>query len=134
MELDRQTAMLDLENRSFEPPLYGALALTQIGEADVSFAKETSDVSIQGSLDRVSGDLSLNTMIPSERKKLEAGEGVYNPQLDERKVCARSTDVLGVCPGLRPSARKWSGLYHYAEAAILPDTAKAEFKAAWEAL
>lgn len=75
MELDRQTAMLDLENRSFEPPLYGALALTQIGEAAVSFAKETSDVSIQGRLDRVSGALSLNTMIPSERKKLEAGEG-----------------------------------------------------------
>ena len=74
-KLDRETAILDLENRSFKPPIYGALPLTRIGENEVYFASETPDSSIRGSLDRISGALSLNALRPSERKKLDAGEG-----------------------------------------------------------
>ena len=77
LKSDRQTAVLDLENRSFKPPLYEALPLTLVGDAEVSFAKETSDLSVRGSLDRVSGTLFVNVMRPNERKKLEVGEGGY---------------------------------------------------------
>ena len=74
-KLDRSTAVLDLENRSFKPPLYGEFPLTRVSDSEVSFAKETSDLSVQGSFDRVSGSLFVSVMRPRERRKMEAGEG-----------------------------------------------------------
>jgi hypothetical protein len=73
-KIDRETAILDLENRSFKPPLYPAFPLTRVGETDLTFGTESANLSSWGSLDRVSGALSMNVMRPSERKKLQAGE------------------------------------------------------------
>ncbi len=71
--ITRETAVLDLEARSFKPPLYPAFTVTRIGETDVSFGSETSTHSTWGSLDRVSGTMTLNVFNPTERKKLQAG-------------------------------------------------------------
>jgi hypothetical protein len=73
-KIARETAILDLENHSFKPPLYPAFPLTRIGETDLSFGNENSNYSTWGSLDRISGTLSMNVMRPSDRKKLLAGE------------------------------------------------------------
>jgi hypothetical protein len=89
-KLDRETAILDLENRSFKPPVYAALPLTRISESDVSFGNEASDLSIQGSLDRVSGTLSMNVLRPNERKKLDTGQGaVFLAWIDAKCVPAQ---------------------------------------------
>lgn len=68
-----ETAILDLEQRTFKPPLYAEYPLLRVGEADVSFGIELPAVSISGALDRVSGSLSMNVLAPSERKKLQDG-------------------------------------------------------------
>jgi hypothetical protein len=68
-----ETAILDLEKRSFKPPLYPEFPLTRVGESDLSFGSELPNLSTWGSLDRVSGSLAMNVMRPSERKTLQAG-------------------------------------------------------------
>lgn len=68
-----ETAILDLEQRTFKPPLYSEYSLIRVSESDVSFGGELPAVSIWGSLDRVSGSLSMNILAPSERKKLQDG-------------------------------------------------------------
>ena len=71
--IDRETAILDLEKPSFKPPLYQEFPLIRIGESDVSFGSELPSLSTWGSLDRISGSLSMNVMRPSERRALQAG-------------------------------------------------------------
>lgn len=73
LSINAETAILDLEERSFKPPLYPEFALTRVGESDVSFGSELPTLSTWGNLDRVSGSLSMNVMSPSDRKKLQAG-------------------------------------------------------------
>ena len=74
-KIDRETAILDLDGRSFKPPLYPEFPVTRIGESDLSFGSELPNLSTWGTLDRVSGSLSMNVMKPSERKSLQAGKG-----------------------------------------------------------
>jgi hypothetical protein len=73
MTITRETAIVDLEKRSFKPPLYSEFPLTRVGESDLSFGSELPTLSTWGSLDRVSGSLAMNVMKPSERKTLQAG-------------------------------------------------------------
>jgi hypothetical protein len=74
-KFDHVTAMLDLENHFFQPPMFDTLPLTEIAESHVYFARETSDhLSIQGSLDRVSGTVTVDVATPAARKKYEARE------------------------------------------------------------
>jgi hypothetical protein len=68
-----ETAILDLEKRSFKPPLYPEFPLIRVGESDLSFGSELPNLSTWGNLDRVSGSLSMNVMRPNERKSLQAG-------------------------------------------------------------
>ena len=73
-KIDRETAILDIERRTFRPPMYPSeFPLIRIEESIVSFGSELPNVSTWGSLDRVSGTLAMNTMKPSERKTLKAG-------------------------------------------------------------
>jgi hypothetical protein len=72
-KIDRETAILDLEKRSFKPPLYPEFPVTRISESDVSFGSELPNLSTLGNLDRISGSLSMNVMRPSDRKTLQAG-------------------------------------------------------------
>jgi hypothetical protein len=41
-----ETAILDLENRSFKPPMYSAFPLTRVGENDLSFGSELPNLSL----------------------------------------------------------------------------------------
>jgi hypothetical protein len=75
--IDRETAILDLENRSFKPPMYQAFPITRISESDLSFASEFPTISTWGSLDRISGSLSMNVMKPAERKAMQAGGSAH---------------------------------------------------------
>jgi hypothetical protein len=75
--IDRETAILDLEKPSFKPPNYPELPVTQISESSVSFGIEQPHLSTWGSLDRVSGSLSMSVMKPSERRALQAGEKAH---------------------------------------------------------
>jgi hypothetical protein len=68
-----ETAILDLEKRSFKPPMYPEFPLIRIGENDLSFGSEVPNLSTWGNLDRVSGNLTMNVMRPGERKALQAG-------------------------------------------------------------
>lgn len=74
--IDRETAILDLENKTFKPPLYPEYPLTRVGENDITYGTESSTISLAGSLDRISGSLSLNVMTPADRKTLAAGGSV----------------------------------------------------------
>jgi hypothetical protein len=74
--VNAETAVVDLEKRTFKPPLYPEFPLTKVGENDVSFGSELPNYSAWGSLDRVSGSLSMNVMRPDERKRLQAGGSV----------------------------------------------------------
>jgi hypothetical protein len=72
-----ETAILDLEKRSFKPPMYPEFPVTRVGENDVSFGSELPALSIWGSIDRVSGSLTMNVLKPSERKALQAGGSAH---------------------------------------------------------
>jgi hypothetical protein len=72
-----ETAILDLEKRSFKPPLYPEFPLIRVGESDLSFGSELPALSTWGSVDRVSGSLSMNVMRPTERKNLQAGGSAH---------------------------------------------------------
>jgi hypothetical protein len=73
VDIGGETAILDLEKRSFKPPLYHEFPLIRVGESDLSFGSELPNLSTWGNLDRVSGNLSMNVMRPGERKTLQAG-------------------------------------------------------------
>jgi hypothetical protein len=73
MDIGGETAILDLEKRSFKPPMYPEFPLIRVGDSDLSFGSELPNLSTWGNLDRVSGNLSMNVMRPSERKALQAG-------------------------------------------------------------
>jgi hypothetical protein len=73
MNIGGETAILDLEKRTFRPPLYPEFPLIRVGESDLSFGSELPSLSTWGGLDRVSGSLSMNVMRPNERKSLQAG-------------------------------------------------------------
>jgi hypothetical protein len=78
IDIGGETAILDIEKRSFKPPLfYPEFPLIRVGESNLSFGSELPDVSTWGNLDRVSGNLSMNVMRPSDRKILEAGGSVH---------------------------------------------------------
>jgi hypothetical protein len=72
-----ETAILDLEKKSFKPPLYPEFPVTRVGESDVSFGSELPTLSTWGSLDRLSGSLTMNVLRPSERKNLQAGGSAH---------------------------------------------------------
>jgi hypothetical protein len=76
-DIDGETAILDLEKRSFKPPMYQEFPLIRVGESDLSFGSELPDLSTWGNLDRVSGNLSMNVMRPNERKALKAGGSAH---------------------------------------------------------
>jgi len=77
MEVGGDTAILDMENRSFKPPMYPEFPLIRVGETDLSFGSKLPNLSTWGNLDRVSGTLNMNVMTPSERKALQAGGTVH---------------------------------------------------------
>ena len=77
MNIGGETAILDLEKRSFKPPMYPEFPLIGVGESDLSFGSELPHLSTWGNLDRVSGTLSMNVMRPSERKNLQAGGSAH---------------------------------------------------------
>ena len=76
VDITGETAILDLENQSFKPPFYPEFRLLRVRENELSFGGELPEVSTWGSLDRVSGSLSMNVMRPQERKNLQAGATV----------------------------------------------------------
>jgi hypothetical protein len=76
-DIDGETAILDLERRSFKPPLYVHFPLLRVGETDVTFGNELPTLSTWGSLDRISGTLSMNVMKPNERQSLRAGSSAH---------------------------------------------------------
>jgi hypothetical protein len=76
-DIDGETAILDLERRSFKPPLYVHFPLLRVDETDVTFGSELPTLSTWGSLDRISGTLSMNVMKPNERQSLRAGRAAH---------------------------------------------------------
>lgn len=72
-----ETAILDLQTRTFKPPMYNAFPLLRVGEADISFGSESTDLSTWGNIDRISGSLSMNVLEPKERQKLQAGASAH---------------------------------------------------------
>jgi hypothetical protein len=71
--INGETAIVDLEARTFKPPMYAAFALIRLGESDLTFGSELPNLSTWGSLDRVSGSLAMNVMRPDQRQKLQGG-------------------------------------------------------------
>jgi hypothetical protein len=77
IDVGGETAILDIEKRSFKPPLYPEFSLIRLGESDLTFGNEAATLSTWGDLDRVSGSLSMSVMRPSERKALQAGGSAH---------------------------------------------------------
>lgn len=77
MNIDGETAVVDLERHTFKPPLYSEFPLTQVGQTELSFGSELPTLSTSGNLDRVSGSLWMNVMRPNERKSLQAGGSAH---------------------------------------------------------
>lgn len=71
--IESETALLDIEAKTFKPPMYQPFPLTKVSESDISFGSELPSLSTWGSLDRISGTLSMNVMRPEERGKLQGG-------------------------------------------------------------
>jgi hypothetical protein len=71
--INGQTAILDVQNNSFKPPMYTEHPLIRVEENLISFGFESEKYSTEGSLDRVSGSFAMTVMKPDERKKLKAG-------------------------------------------------------------
>ena len=75
--INGETAILDIENNSFKPPMYTEHPLIRIEANNISFGFESDKYSTSGSLDRVSGSLAMTVMKPEERKKLKAGGSAH---------------------------------------------------------
>ncbi|MDE5454161.1 hypothetical protein GWE18_15135 [Bradyrhizobium sp. CSA112] len=76
MIIDGDSAIIDFDAGTFKPPLYQTYSITKVNDTQVTFAFESSTTSIFGTIDRVSGNLSMNVMKPEERKRLAAGGSV----------------------------------------------------------
>lgn len=72
-----ETAILDLQTNTFKPPMYNAFPLSRVADNSLSFGSESGTLSVWGSLDRVSGSLSMNVLEPKERHKLQAGTSAH---------------------------------------------------------
>jgi hypothetical protein len=77
IDINGETAILDLEKQSFKPPMYSEFPITRVGDNDVTFGSELPTYSTWGSLDRVSGSLAMNVMRPDQRKNLQAGGSAH---------------------------------------------------------
>jgi hypothetical protein len=75
--IENETAILDYDKRVFKPPFYPSFPITRVDESTVVFSSETGELSTLGNLDRVSGNLTMNAMRPSERQRLQRGETVH---------------------------------------------------------
>ena len=68
-------AVLNLERQTFRAPVYGLeYPLIRVDDTSISFGSESADHSTAGSLDRISGKLSMTVMHPAERKKMMGGQ------------------------------------------------------------
>jgi hypothetical protein len=76
MTFDGDSAIIDLDAGTFKPPHYQVYSITRVNNTQVSFGFESSTASIFGTIDRISGNLSMNVMKPEDRKKLMAGGSV----------------------------------------------------------
>jgi hypothetical protein len=72
-----ETAILDLDSGTFKPPLYNSFPLLKVRDTQVTFGSESQTLSVWGSLDRVSGSLSMSVMEPGERRKVQAGGSAH---------------------------------------------------------
>ena len=72
-DIVRETAIVDMDRRMLKPPLYPEFPITAVKENDITFGSEMTNLSASGGLDRVSGTLYFNAMLPAERKNLQAG-------------------------------------------------------------
>ncbi|PSO19135.1 hypothetical protein [Bradyrhizobium sp. MOS003] len=77
VNISGESAIVDLEKLTFKPPLYSEFPITRVAENDLSFGSELPSLSTWGSLDRVSGTLTMNVLRPDERKKLQAGGSAH---------------------------------------------------------
>jgi hypothetical protein len=75
--IENETSILDYDKKVLKPPLYPAFPITRVDESTIVFGSETGELSTIGNLDRVSGSLTMNATRPSERQKLQKGEGVH---------------------------------------------------------
>jgi hypothetical protein len=73
MPVDADSAVLDLEAGTFKPPLYATYAITKVDETHINFGLETGTSSIFGTIDRISGNMTMNVMKPEDRRRLSAG-------------------------------------------------------------
>lgn len=73
MAIDGDSAIIDFDAGTFKPPLYQAYSITKVNDTQVTFGFESSTRSIFGTIDRISGNLSMNIMKPEDRKRLAAG-------------------------------------------------------------
>jgi hypothetical protein len=76
VKINAETAVLDLEAGTFKPPIYPRFKITSLSDTSVSFANDTSTVSLTGSLDRISGSLEFTAMPMSERDKIGKGGSI----------------------------------------------------------
>lgn len=76
-DISGETALLNIDESSFKPPLYNSFPLIAVRNTDISFGSESPTLSVFGNLDRISGTLSMTVMEPSERKRLGQGATVH---------------------------------------------------------
>jgi hypothetical protein len=74
IKIQRQTATLDLDTKTFTPPLYPALPILTEKETEFTFGSESPSRSTWGRLDRISGDMNVMVLTPPDRQKLKLGE------------------------------------------------------------
>jgi hypothetical protein len=94
MTINGDSAMIDFDAGTFKPPIYQPYQITKVTDTDVNFGLETSKTSIFGTIDRISGNLSMNVMKPEERKKIMGRSQRENACLDVSQVRSCETDVL----------------------------------------
>ncbi|MGJ4957741.1 hypothetical protein ACQR1H_19005 [Bradyrhizobium sp. HKCCYLRH2015] len=72
-KIDGDSAVVDFDSQTFKPPIFPAYKITKISNTNLSFGLDTSETSVFGSIDRISGNVSMTVMRPEERKKILSG-------------------------------------------------------------
>ncbi|MCW2082708.1 UNVERIFIED_ORG: hypothetical protein M2193_004883 [Bradyrhizobium japonicum] len=71
-------ALLDLDGRRFVVPvLQRALPIVKVNETMLWFETDTNEAYTTGTLDRLSGKISLVSMTPEEKRKMYAGKSSH---------------------------------------------------------
>lgn len=76
MKIDASGAMVDLDAGTFTAPVYGTYPIIRSEDTSIAFGADNEKVSTYGSLDRISGKLTMSLMTPAARRAVSMGKSI----------------------------------------------------------